>query len=930
VDRCCELIGPELGEDLRALLTPAVAPAVAKDLSPDIADPALFVVEYALSQLLASWRIHPRALIGQGIGGYVAGCLAGVFSLEDALRSLARLTQLRQTSPTDSTRSITREFEAWLRREVALNPPELPYISEVTGAWATPEQATDPATWARCVCEPEPAAPGLNVLSEMPEAALLEVGPGHVFDTTIREYAASVDKRSPVVIPTLGSSSEGRSALETLLLAAGKLWACGVDIDWNGLSAGELRRRVPLPTYVFERQSFWIDSVQTNGEGSTCVDGNAAERGLAQDPVTALAELPRQAPSEWFYLPGWKQSAPVPQYSAPAGQYCWLFFDDDAGISQQVSARLKSQGHDVVHVKPGAAFSQVGPNNYSINPGRQADYADLLQVLRADGKLPDRVGHFWMLGCDAAADEQQLLDLGFRSLMCLGQSLGALAPHRCSIQVVTDACQNVSGTDAVNPVKATIVGPCRVIPLEYPDLPCRAIDILLPEGATHAITDQLVSELNGGSYTETVALRGNRRWVPAYEHISIGNPEAAPTRIRPNGVYLITGGLGGLGHSIATYLAQTHQANLVLVSRSGLPPREEWPGFLDETADPTAAGRHIRQVIALEALGAQVLTVSADVSRIEDVQAAVDQALHRFGRLDGVIHAAGVPGAGLMQFKTPAHADTVLAPKVLGTLALERVLRDISLDFLVLFSSISSITGGGPGQVDYCAANAFLDAFAERGSPSHGLTVAINWSEWHWNAWDDALSGHDEAARTFLRENRRRVGITGDEGAQAFERVLALGLPRVVVATQDFPSMVHISRQLNVLTLLQTRRMRDNGRMHPRPSLPTAYVAPVSEVERKIATSWSQALGIANIGINDNFFDLGGNSLSGVDLIARLRQDLGTDRLAPHVLYEAPTVNALARLLETPDGAADVNGRQQRGQRRRTYVQQPRTRDERR
>jgi NAD(P)-dependent dehydrogenase (short-subunit alcohol dehydrogenase family) len=488
--------------------------------------------------------------------------------------------------------------------------------------------------------------------------------------------------------------------------------------------------------------------------------------------------------------------------------------------------------------------------------------------------------------------------------------------------VVTDGSQNVSGGDALDPVKATLMGPCRVVPLEYPALNCRAIDIVLSDGDPHQVVDRLFAEIISADDAETVALRGARRWVPSYERLAAPQPDAGRRRLRENGAYLITGGLGGLGLAIANHLARTVRARLVLLSRSGLPPREEWPRLLEEGHD-----EGIRQVLALEALGAEVLVVAADVTRLADVEAAVGQALARFGRLDGVVHAAGVPGIGLMHFKTPDQADRVLAPKVQGTLVLAHVLRDISLDFLVLFSSISSITGGGPGQVDYCAANAFLDAFAQRDHSRHGSTVAVNWSEWQWNAWDNALSGHDETARAFFRENRQRVGITEDEGGEAFERVLASGLPHVVVATQDFPSILRLSRQFSIATLLQqTRHTRRDGRMHPRPPLPTPYVAPTTDLERSIAAKWSDALGIAEVGIHDNFFELGGNSLNGVDLIARLRRELGAERLAPHVLYEAPTVSALARLLDSPDAATRVGDRHERGERRRANLQQRRMR----
>ena len=177
-------------------------------------------------------------------------------------------------------------------------------------------------------------------------------------------------------------------------------------------------------------------------------------------------------------------------------------------------------------------------------------------------------------------------------------------------------------------------------------------------------------------------------------------------------MYLITGGLGGVGLVLAEYLAREFKARLVLTGRRGLPPRAQWA---DHVAARGSAGRHvsgrIRAVEALEAAGAEVLVGAADVSTKSAMRAVVDEACARFGRIDGVIHAAGVAGGGMIQLKTPEIADAVLAPKVTGTQVLERVLAGRQLDFLMLCSSLTGVLGG-VGQVDYCGANAYLDAFA--------------------------------------------------------------------------------------------------------------------------------------------------------------------------------------------------------------------------
>ncbi len=253
-----------------------------------------------------------------------------------------------------------------------------------------------------------------------------------------------------------------------------------------------------------------------------------------------------------------------------------------------------------------------------------------------------------------------------------------------------------------------------------------------------------------------VALRGRHRWTQIFEPLCLDHQERPVPRLRAGGVYLITGGLGGIGLAMAEHLARTVQAKLVLTSRTELPPRQEWPAILAAQGDTQGVGRQIRIVQALEAEGTEVLILSADVTNELQMHSVIEQALATFGAIHGVLHTAGLPGVGLMQLKTPEMASRVLAPKVMGTLVLERVLEGVALDFLALFSSITSSTGGGPGQVDYCAANAFLDAYAHRYSSRHGITVAIDWSEWQWNAWESGLTGYGVEAETFFKQSRQR------------------------------------------------------------------------------------------------------------------------------------------------------------------------------
>ena len=631
--------------------------------------------------------------------------------------------------------------------------------------------------------------------------------------------------------------------------------------------------------------------------------------------------------TNWFYAPSWKQSFRQNLFAwdeLPESR-CWLALVDSCGVGNQVINALRQQGQQVVTVMPGTSFIRHTDSVYTVQPGQRADYEHLLKDLRSQGKMPVNVVHLWTITqpIDEPGMLDEMLDTGFYSLLALAQALGDLELETCSIAVVSNGVQEVTGGEWLCPEKATMIGPCRVIPQEYANLHCRYIDLCF-DGPGHAqegdMLEQLMEELASEPVDAVVALRGSHRWVQTFEPVKLDSKERLTSRLRKGGVYLITGGLGGIGLAMARYLARTMQARLVLTSRSGLPPRSEWAAILEARGGEQGVGRQIRIVQEMEAAGTEVLALAADVTDEAQMRRVIQRALANFGGIDGVLHTAGVPGIGLMQLKTSEMAARVLAPKVRGTLVLERVLEGLSLDFLVLFSSITSSTGGGPGQVDYCAANAFLDVYAHRHSSRHGMTIAIDWSEWQWNAWEAGLTGYGSEAEAFFKQSRQQFGISFDEGAEAFKRILSCRLPRVVVSTQDFRTIVEQSKHFTAALVLRRTRESWLGReMHPRPTLSSSYAEPRSDLERKIAAIWEDILGVSPVGINDNFFDLGGNSLTGIDLMARLRKSLKTQTFASYVLYEAPSVGAMARYIEQEQGKADpfVTGRHERGERRR-------------
>ncbi|MBL1083589.1 type I polyketide synthase [Streptomyces actinomycinicus] len=254
VDRCAELARPLLGHDLRALLFPSIwdGPQTGHD-DPRGVPTAAFSLQWALARLWQSWGVHPAAMIGEGDGEYVAACLAGVIGLADAIDITAAGAEARSRAGTGGVPDASEFAAAVARHE--LKPPQVPYISAVTGTWITPQDAGEPAHWARHLREPAPFAEGLRELAGEDGRILLEVGPDSTLTETVARQGTA---KRLTALASLTPARGSRSGLAALLDTVGKLWQATVAIDWDAFRGTSRPRRVSLPGYPFQRSRYWI------------------------------------------------------------------------------------------------------------------------------------------------------------------------------------------------------------------------------------------------------------------------------------------------------------------------------------------------------------------------------------------------------------------------------------------------------------------------------------------------------------------------------------------------------------------------------------------------------------------------------------------------------------------------------------------------
>jgi thioesterase domain-containing protein/NAD(P)-dependent dehydrogenase (short-subunit alcohol dehydrogenase family)/acyl carrier protein len=399
-----------------------------------------------------------------------------------------------------------------------------------------------------------------------------------------------------------------------------------------------------------------------------------------------------------------------------------------------------------------------------------------------------------------------------------------------------------------------------------------------------------------------VALREGDRWLPALEAIRLGDERPLVREFRPGGTYLITGGLGRMGLALARHLARSVQARLVLTTRTPFPERTDYGRWLDEHPPGDATRGRIEALLAIEALGGEVLVLEADVSDRAAMRAALARAEARFGALTGVVHAAGARSQG--SFVTPlSHADRAACeahflPKVHGTRVLHALLGARPLDFCVLMSSTSALLGG-IGLGPYAAANRFMDGFVQAHRHAHrGTWMVLDWDAWNFERQDVAVAtSSNPGSGVPAPSGWIDLAMTPEQGMEAFDRAVRRGGSRhLVVATGSLQS--RLARWVEEPGVAGSPSAPPPlPQRHARPPLGTPFVAPRSELESRVAGIFGAVLGFDGVGVFDDLFDLGGDSLSAIQIVARIHTDVGR-HLSPALLLQAPTVVELVARLE--------------------------------
>ncbi len=927
VDQCLGMVKGMTGKDLKPVLFSGNGVGADRRIDEtEYTQPALFIVEYALAKLLIHWGIRPDRMIGHSFGEYVAACISGVFSLQDALFLVVKRGELMQKAPKGVTLAIAigeselikvldgykgvsiatvnsaelcvvagdeedvyqlqgdmekkgisysvvseghafhshkmdgikAAFEQYVQ-QVTIHPQQVPFISNLTGKLATDEDIRTPGYWSRHLRETVHFAAGIETLMENKQVVFVEVGPGIELCTFVRANRGR-GKGHKVVNMVRHPEKNGADQYH-LLMGLGKLWQQGIVVDWESFYAREARRRTPLPGYAFDEKKFTTKKV---------VIPPVAAR--ADDRLVRIQDI-----SKWFYMPGWKM-APPPVVSHPANGLIVLLLADEDGISASLSRQFGQQEIQVVHVGAGTQFKEESIHKYTVNPSSGSDWLKLFERLATHQLIPGHIIHAWGIG-----KKREGLDSYFYSLVELlaaAQAHGGIGGKQ--ITFLTSDLQLIRGGEEVMAEKALALGLIKVIGQEYPSVSTNHIDISLADEWNEAGIGRLYEEVREGSPGKTVGLRNNKRWLACYDGIGSEKEESRRTvNYRVGGVYFITGGLGNVGYHLSAHLLKKYQARIVLAGRSVLPPREDWDSYLKNEGIAASVKDKITRLKELEQMGGEVMYSCCDASDKLGMAAAIKEAEHRFGPLHGVIHGAGIiNGSSINPLSVLQRADYEyqFAPKITGLQVLREVTEGKALDFCMVLSSLSPILGGLEFGA-YASANVYMDHYITYGREQGQLS---NW-----------LCANVDG---FNLTGGAGEGINEKEIGEVFERLLSvIHLPQVVVSVAD------INKRIDqwVKKIVPASDIREDtagdGLVEWEEE---AANSGLTNTQLRLRRVWQHFFGIAGIDLEDDFFELGGDSLKALTLMGRLHKEFNVE-LSVKQLFNHSTIGKLAGYLES-------------------------------
>ncbi|GAA4271398.1 SDR family NAD(P)-dependent oxidoreductase [Aquimarina gracilis] len=861
--------------------------------------PILFVFEYALAQLLIDFGIAPSCMIGHSLGEYVAATISGVFTFQDALKIVSKRAQLMSEVPEGDMLSIglphdnieeeilkkvsiaainspdsfvvsgTKEniaevkekletkgiqftvlktshafhskmmetilddFEEELR-SITLHEPKIPFVSNITGNLITKDEATSTNYWSSHIVEAVCFEKGIKTLIKQDNTLFVEVGPGRTL-TTFYNKCQNRDLTNDV-ITTIRHPKERVNDNEHFLGFLGKLWINGLDIRWDKYYQGDKPNKISVPTYAFDEYDI---------PSKVKIDESLLK-------LSGAGQIKKDV-SESLYMPSWK---PMPNSIFEKTEFSnannYIVFADTSEFSVKLVNKLEENGKNVLKVLKGEHFEVLESGDVIINSEEITTYKLLKDHIGTIDFNFDFIIYTWELTKQTKTDNLKgylHYNYIFNHVLNIINGL-KLEDTKTLKKIVVLSYKNHSVTgeeklEYINQHTGTLL---NVLTQENQNVCASFLDIDIDSYNIN----EIIKEFENDTKYYTVAFRNGKRWVSFYESLpSIKDEQVKVASIKKQGNYLITGTLDDIEFTLANHLLNDYETNVIIFSNKG---PFKW------------TEKEKQRYEQLKQQPGNAVCLHVDITDYATFLKEIKKIENKYGAIDGIIHTARcteIKDIELISSITEASIQKHFSLRVDGLLTIKRFVQERNVDFVKVISSLSSFLGG----VSY-------GAYATASSQMDSLTLQEN-AKWSVLNLDRV---HDD-----------NQWICPEELIKVFQySFLYDNLQQVIVSKRDLNNPVRNSENIE--------KPKNNVKVN-RKVLKTSFTAPQNETETEVVLLFENLFGITELGVEDDFFELGGDSLKAVMLINKLKNKLGVV-LTMSDIFSNKTIGDISKLID--------------------------------
>lgn len=915
VDNGFEILKQITGEDYKEIIGYGEKRSEYKSINDtEYTQPLLFVIEYALARLLMHWGIKPVSMIGHSLGEYTAACISEVFSFEDGIKIIAKRAKLMTQLPgglmvsvgtavdtisgylneglsiaaknTENTcvvsgneKSIKAFIEILNSKNIAhsvlktshafhsemmdpilgefkdeldtikLSAPKYHFISNLTGKEILNDEATSSEYWVKHLRNTVNFTEGINgLVTKNADAVFIEIGPGKTLNTFCRQSKNYSGSNQTVAL--LRHPNEVVDDMYFLAKAMGELWSYGVNIDWNAYYSEEIHNKIAAPTYSFD-----IHKVLSNVDPLGKIKNNESVDFNSKRNI-----------NDWFYIPNWKKSIENQNQKGDAEPQDYLIFSNDKPLIEAIKNQLLINGNRVVNIIKGSSFHEIDNDLYSVNPDNEQDFTTLFEELKRTSFNFHHILYNWEF---LSNDHESLLKAFSTSLYTYKGIINYRPDVKKKVTIISDQGNKIIGKEEISISNNALTSLAKICAQENSNISASCIDINQEENNPDLI-NKVINDIILDSNDFNTAYRNNSKWIEFYEKKELKTAQKN-NFLMDHKTYLITGGLGSLGLNLTSYLCDNHNSKVILLGRSSLPSPESWNEYIKDKNSNSNTVAKIKKLQELNKNNQEVFYYQADVSDHAMLQEVISNIEREHGEISGVIHAAGIIEDSTfksIEKLTQKQAIEQFSPKIKGTLNIHSIFKDRDLDFVWISSSLSSVLGGLTYGA-YAFANKYIDAFVQAKNETLPNWFGVN------------LDG--------LSEGR----IDAKQLIEVFLRSFEIGnQPQLIVSVKDIELLNnHIQTQNNVEESILEEHIID------RPVLNVNYEPPIDEVQKELCEIWQAFFGYKKIGIIDDFFDLGGDSLKAMTLLKHIEKTFEVE-MSLKDLFAKPNIKVLSEEIQ--------------------------------